>query len=104
MENIICIAGKNDIAVNAVKYLLNDLHVDKKNLRIIANSTDDGIDSWQPSFKKFAKDNDILEVTQKDVYDIENLIFISLEFNKIIRPEKYKTKQIYNMHFSLLPA
>lgn len=104
MEKIICVAGKNDIAVNAVKYLINELKIDKKNLRIISNSTDDGIDSWQPSFKKFAKDNDIQEVTQKDMYEVKNLIFISLEFNKIIKPEKYKTKQIYNMHFSLLPA
>ncbi len=104
MEQIICVSGKNDIAVNAVKYLIDELHIDKKNLRIITNKTDDGVDSWQPSFKKFAKDNGIQEVLQKDVFDIENLIFISLEFDRIIKPEKYKTKQIYNMHFSLLPA
>ena len=52
----ICIAGKNECAVNALKHLL--LHKFKKrNILVLPNNNDKGIDSWQPSLKKFAKKN-----------------------------------------------
>jgi methionyl-tRNA formyltransferase len=41
-----------------------------------------------------------LEQLQK----IENLLFISLEFDKIINPNKFRTKNLFNMHFSALPS
>lgn len=31
------------------------------------------------------------------------MIFLSLEFDRIIIPEKFKTDKLYNIHFSLLP-
>src|SRR5688572_20055592 len=100
MEKI-CIAGKNNIAVEAVEYILN--FIPKENLYLIGNKTDNGQDTWQRSLKKFAIDNDIALVEQKDVYDIDNLLFISLEFDRLINPAKYKTDRIFNIHFSLLP-
>lgn len=103
MENIICIAGKNQIAVDATKYLLEESRVDKKFIRIITNNNDIGIDTWQPSFKKYALENNIQIITLEKAYEIKNLIFISLEFDKIIKPKKMKTNSLYNMHFSLLP-
>ena len=104
MRNTICIAGKNQIALNATRYLYDNLHIDKKHIKIITNSNDIGVDSWQPSFKKFAIDNKIKIITLEEAYKIQNLIFISLEFDKIIKPNRFKTKKLYNMHFSLLPA
>lgn len=104
MRNTICIAGKNQIALNATRYLYDNLHIDKKHIKIITNSNDIGIDSWQPSFKKFAIDNKIEIITLEKAYKIPKLIFISLEFDKIIKPNRFKTKKLYNMHFSLLPA
>lgn len=103
MDSIICIAGKNSIAVNATRYLLEELSIDKKFIRAIINSNDTGIDSWQPSFQKYALDNQIQIITLEKAYTIKNLIFISLEFDKIIKPSHFKTKYLYNMHFSLLP-
>lgn len=67
------------------------------------NSNDAGIDSWQPSFQKYALENQIQIITLEQAYTIKNLIFISLEFDKIIKPSSFKTKYLYNMHFSLLP-
>ena len=39
----------------------------------------------------------------EDVYSIENLLFLSLEFDKIVNPNKFKSNKLFNIHFSLLP-
>ncbi len=99
---IICIAGKNNIAVNILLYLL-DIGIDKDNIYIIPNKTDEGSDNWQRSLLKLAKGLKIKVVTLEEVYKIENLLFLSLEFDKIIKPNKFKTDKLFNIHFSLLP-
>ena len=103
-NNIICIAGKNQIALDSTKYLLETLRIPKSRIKIITNSDDFGIDSWQPSFKRFATQNSLQITTIEQIYKIPNLIFISLEFDKIINPSKFQSDKLYNMHFSLLPA
>ena len=35
--------------------------------------------------------------------DIDNLIFISLEYDCLIRPQLFRTRRLYNLHFSALP-
>jgi methionyl-tRNA formyltransferase len=97
----ICVAGKNIIAIKALKYLINNF----KNLNIfyLPNISDTGKNSWQPSFKKFAKFT-IAKLTNEDeLYKIKNLIFISLEYEKIIDVNKYQSNRLFNIHFSLLP-
>lgn len=100
----LCIAGKNDIAVNALCYLVNTLNCNKNNLFVILNRNDSGIDTWQKSLKKCAKELGIKILSLEDIYYIEDLYFISLEFDRIIKTEKFKTKKLYNIHFSKLPA
>jgi len=100
---IYCIAGKNEIAIFGLNLLL-DLGIAKENILVLCNSTDNGNHTWQPSFKKYCHDQQIKEVQLKDVYDIEELIFISLEYDKIIKTGLFKSNRIYNIHFSLLPA
>jgi methionyl-tRNA formyltransferase len=39
-----------------------------------------------------------------DVYDIPNMLFLSLEYDRIVNPELFKSDFLYNIHFSLLPA
>ena len=48
----VCIAGKNQCSIDALSYLIKKF----KDLRILAlpNKSDNGIDGWQKSFKKFA--------------------------------------------------
>ncbi|WP_236847560.1 hypothetical protein [Campylobacter sp. P0109] len=99
-----CIAGKNNIAVNALDYLINELHFCKENIFVVINKTDSGVNLWQKSLKKYALDNNIKIKTLEDCYDIKDLIFLSLEFDRIIKIEFFKTKKMYNIHFSLLPA
>ena len=99
----ICIAGKNNIAVDILEYLLanNDRNYD---LGIVCNRNETGVNGWQKSLRYFAQKNDIKEYKLSDVYDIENLIFLSLEFDQIVKPELFKDAELYNIHFSLLPA
>ncbi len=99
---IVCIAGKNDIAVEILLYLL-DYGIDRKNICIISNRTDDGKDNWQRSLLKKASELNIKITTLEEVYQIENLLFLSLEFDKIVDLSKFKSNKLFNIHFSLLP-
>jgi len=70
---------------------------------VIGNSNDSGKDGWQRSFLKYAKNKNVKVLSLDDVYGVDNLIFISLEFDKIVNPENFKSSRLYNIHFSLLP-
>lgn len=99
----ICIAGKNNIAVDILEYILNTRKFPKERVCVICNKTDNGKDSWQRSLRLSAKKNKVKEVQMADVYERENLFFLSLEYDRIIKPHLFRTKHLYNIHFSLLP-
>jgi methionyl-tRNA formyltransferase len=96
---MICIAGQNNIAVNFAEFLI------KNNYQFIActNRSDSGVNTFNRSFKSFCILNNIEIKVLDDLYELDNLIFISLEFDQIINPLKFKTKFLFNLHFSLLP-
>ena len=98
----ICIAGKNDIAVYALD-LATKLFSEAE-FFCLCNKNDEGYDTWQPSLKKYASSKKIKVISLEDIYEIENLIFISLEFDRIIKPELFISKNLFNIHFSKLPA
>jgi methionyl-tRNA formyltransferase len=100
--SFICIAGKNKIAINGIELLLK-IGVKKTKILACVNKTDDGIDTWQPSYKKYCIQNEVRIVEIQDLFQIKNLIFISLEFDQIINPDKFISNQLYNIHFSKLP-
>ena len=64
-NKIICIAGKNQCAIDALTYLIKNF----KNLKILAlpNRKDSGKDGWQKSFKKFAIKNKIKITSLKEL-------------------------------------
>lgn len=97
----ICIAGKNEIAVNALKYL--KYKYPDVNYCVIPNKTDNGVTGWQPSLSFNAKKLKVKEVSLAEVYDIEDLIFLSLEFDLLIKPSMFKSTSLFNFHFSVLP-
>tara|TARA_B100000029_G_scaffold116215_1_gene108984 strand:+ start:4144 stop:4887 length:744 start_codon:yes stop_codon:yes gene_type:complete len=98
----ICIAGKNKCAVDAIKYLLLN-KFKKHEILVLPNKSDKGRDGWQPSLRKFANKKKIKIVGIKDLYFIRDLFFFSLEFEEIINVSKFKSKNLFNFHFSLLP-
>jgi len=97
----VCVAGKNNIAIDGLRYFI-DNHPEL-NIVFIPNETDVGIDGWQMSFRKYALSKGVAQVTLEDLYGIEDLLFISLEFAQIINPERFRSSSLFNIHFSLLP-
>ena len=65
----ICIAGKNECAINAIK-ILKKYKIKKKNICVLPNKTDKGVDAWQPSLKKFASKNRFKIVSLKNLYAV----------------------------------
>jgi methionyl-tRNA formyltransferase len=100
----ICIAGKNRISVNSVEYLLNTLKLSRGDILILPNDTDNGNDNWQPSLKRFAITNNLRIVKINEIYDLNELVFFSLEYNRIIKPCRFKSNRLFNIHFSYLPS
>lgn len=99
--SIVCIAGKNRIAVEAAQFVLRQNRCCE--LLVLTNQTDDGVDSWQPSLKKWALRNDVRVVQLEELYAIEDLLFVSLEYDRLIVPDKFSSTRLFNCHFSCLP-
>lgn len=98
----ICIAGKNNIATSALLYTLR-YYYDNNEIIVIPNRTDCGVDLWQKSLKKMAIQNNVYVAELNEIYDIKDLLFISLEFDRLIKIQKFSTDRLYNIHFSYLP-
>ena len=98
----ICIAGKNNIAIDVCSYAVEKYGKDR--ILVVLNKTDNGINTFQRSFKQYAELNGLTIVQLEDVYKLKDIIFLSLEFDRIIRPCLFETRKLFNIHFSLLPA
>lgn len=95
-------AGKNNIAVDVLEYLVKNNGA-RYDLGVVCNKTETGINSWQKSLRFFAKKFGVAEYELEDIYNKDSLIFLSLEFDQIIKPELFQNAKLYNIHFSLLP-
>ena len=73
MKFQICIAGKNEIAVKVLLFLLKEGF--REQLLVCPIRNDDGINRWQPSLKYFALRNNIPIVSIQQAQEIEDLIF-----------------------------
>lgn len=99
----ICIAGKNNIAIDVCRYVVE--HYPQANVYALINRNEPGEDNWQRSYLKYINSEPRVELsTMEQMYEIEDLVFMSVEYDRIIRPHLFKTKYLYNIHFSLLPA
>lgn len=98
----ICVAGKNNIAIDVCQFVVE--HYSCANIFAVVNKTDKGNDGWQKSFLKYVQQTPRVQlVTLEDLYNVPNLVFISVEYDCIIKPSLFKTEQLYNVHFSMLP-
>jgi methionyl-tRNA formyltransferase len=97
----ICIAGKNQVAVDVLRAA-----GDRTGAEIVALpiASDQGTDGWQPSLKKAAEELGYAVVDANWVQARADLCFLSLEYDKIIRPAAFASSLLFNMHFSLLPS
>ena len=97
---LLCIAGKNRIAADVLEHLANE----SNRLVALPIESDSGKDTWQPSFRKKASELDVRIVSLDSCKSADDLIFLSLEYDKLIRPNEFASQKLYNLHFSLLPA
>jgi methionyl-tRNA formyltransferase len=104
MVRNIYIAGKNDIACNALEYLVQSKGYVKHCIKAIPVKSDIGVRTWQKSLYETARENGVEIVGIESAYEDESALFISLEYDQIIRTKQFKTKSLYNIHFSNLPA
>ena len=98
----ICIAGKNSCAIDALRFVIKNFK--DYNIVVLPNKSDKGNDSWQKSFKKFAKRKNVKVVNLDYLYKLKNLYLFSLEYENILNIDKFSSKNLYNLHFSLLPS
>jgi methionyl-tRNA formyltransferase len=99
----VCIAGKNAIAVECTEYLLSSELVARERILVCFNATDQGRDSFQPSFRRHCERNGLRETTLDQIKGIVDLVFISLEFDRIVPVGRFATSRLFNIHYSLLP-
>lgn len=99
----LCIAGKNNIAVDVLEHILKSGMLMQDEIVVVCNRTETGENTWQKSLRYFAKMLGVKEVSLEDVYPIKDVCFLSLEFDRIIHPERFQTEKLYNIHFSALP-
>ncbi len=102
-QDLICVAGKNDIAVSCLEHLL-ELGVDPGRLCVVLNGGDDGRSTWQRSLAFHARMSGVAARTLDDVRKIDRLWFFSVEFDRILKPADFASDRLYNVHFSKLPA
>lgn len=98
---MLCIAGKNNIAVDCLYYAMSI--IPKSEICVVLNKNDNNKNSWQKSLGFHATLESIPIKSLEEVQGIDDLIFLSLEFDSIIRPDLFKSKRLFNIHFSLLP-
>jgi methionyl-tRNA formyltransferase len=96
----VCIAGKNQIAVDVLR--LARERGDWR-LLVLPNAGDDGTDGWQPSLRREAERLAVEIVSIDEVMAEPELCFLSAEYDRLIRPDRFATKRLFNIHFSLLP-
>ncbi len=100
-NKFICIAGKNQCSIDFLKFTAKKIK--KEKILVLPNKNDKGKFTWQPSLRSYAKKNNFKITNLKSLYKIENLIFVSIEFEDIIDIKNFKSKELFNFHFSLLP-
>lgn len=96
----IAIAGKNAIAVDFFHFVLG--RVPAEDLMVVPNRDDAARTTWQPSLRRAAAKAGVRVATLEEA-EAEADAFLSCEFDRIVRPAKFRTKRLFNIHFSLLP-
>lgn len=98
----VCVAGKNNIAVDVLSYLIENCN-GRYDVGVVCNKNENGINEWQKSLRFFSHRFGVKEYQLSEIYEKEDVVFLSMEFDRIVKPELFKDARLYNIHFSLLP-
>lgn len=98
----VVIAGKNRLATEGLKLALNIFS--EANLIAVPSVRSSRESSAFPDLAKEALDNGVRVASLAEVQKEEDILFLSLEFDKIVRPQEFASKELVNLHLSNLPA
>ena len=101
----IVICGKGRIATAALSFTVHYVAARRLPSRVAAsaNRDDPGRDTWQPSLLHSAERLGVPSVELADVESEPDLLLVSLEYDRLIRVERFASKRLFNIHFSALP-
>jgi len=94
-------AGKGRALVSIILFAITKLQLN--NIFILPVESDCGQEDWQVSVFKLAQIKKLSLISLDDAKQLNNAVFISVQYDKILRPEDFLTKKIFNIHFSYLP-
>lgn len=106
-EPRLVIAGKTRLAIEGARAVraAADARGWKRTILLLPNLSDDGEDGWQPSLARFGNETPGFELIELEtVYQLDPLVFFSLEFDRIVKTTRIPHAELFNVHFSLLPA
>lgn len=95
------IAGKNELAVHGLGLALahfSNLEVAVIPSRLSVTEREEG-----PSLAKAAEQANVKVISLEDAYELQDVIFLSLEYDRILEIAKFVSEKLYNLHLSLLP-
>lgn len=101
----IVICGKGRIAAAALSFTVHHLASQGLDCRVSAcpNREDKGYDTWQESLSRAADLLEVEKVTPAMVADVADLVLVSLEYDRIIPVDRFRSRRLFNIHFSALP-
>ena len=94
------LAGKSDLSVDVLKHLLSLKNI---NIYVVLNKTEDFKNSFQKSLGFYSKLWNVDIISLEQSYELKNAVFLSLEYDKLIKPKLFKSNHLFNIHFSKLP-
>jgi methionyl-tRNA formyltransferase len=100
MSNIYLL-GKSNALFEAIDYTKKNFS--HHQIKIVPAESDLEVDNWQYSIKKYCKNKKLSTCKIEDIYDDANAVIISIQYDRILKPKLFKSKKIFNIHFSLLP-
>ena len=105
VPSVVAICGKNRIAASGLAYAVHMFAARWPSSRLVAipGPDDPIVDGWQPSMRQASMRLQVPIVEMTSLQDIPDLVLISLEYSRIVRVAKFKSPNLYNIHFSALP-
>jgi methionyl-tRNA formyltransferase len=106
VPSTILICGKGRIATHALSYAVHYVASQRLPTRVAAcpNTDDKGYDDWQESLGRAASQLGVSRLSLEDAESERDLLLVSLEYDRLIRVDRFASSRLYNIHFSALPA
>lgn len=103
--SVLALYGKGSIACGALSFAVHTLAARRLDVTVVAcpNASDKGYDTWEGSLRRAARLLGVPCVPPDAMEGEPGLLLVSLEYDRLIRVERFRSRRLYNIHFSALP-